>query len=117
MYLLGSVPPNVSSPFASPGFATGANEIPTSRAPIKPCSNALSVTVGTHWEVWGSSVPVNPVGMNPALEAVRMRTYIVAYRKSGQWGQCCIVRHQQQPRMSVLVRPHLTRQSRQLLSH
>ena len=116
MYLLGSVPPNVSSPFVSPGFATGANEIPTSRAPIRPCSNALSVTVGTHSEVWGSSVPVNPVGMNPVLEAVRIRTYI-AYRKSGQWGQCCIVCHQQQPRMSVLVRPHLTRQSRQLLSH
>ena len=58
MNLVESIPPKVSSPFVVSRLVVGANEIPTSCASMRPCTNALSVTVGTHADVSGKRVPV-----------------------------------------------------------
>lgn len=47
MYLVLSVPPNVSSPLAAPEDVVGSNEMPIESSVMVPCAKRLSVTVGT----------------------------------------------------------------------
>lgn len=86
--LLESMPPKVSSPFVISRLVVGANEMPTSCASIRPCANALSVTVGTHADVLGKRVPINTDALSATLTTVE--TKCAAYRTSSQQGQCWV---------------------------
>ena len=58
VYLVGSAPPNVNSPFSSDVAVVGSKDTPTRSDEIVPCLKRLSVTVGTVEDVSGDKVPI-----------------------------------------------------------
>ena len=57
VYLVGSAPPNVNSPFSSESVFVGSKDTPTTSDRIVPCLKRLSVTVGMDFCTSGDKVP------------------------------------------------------------
>ena len=58
VYLAGSAPPNVNSPFSFDTVSVGSKDTPITSDRIVPCLNRLSVTVGMVSSLSGDKVPI-----------------------------------------------------------